>query len=284
MWPLPAGARVIVQNLVAKPEFNGMRARVLSFDADRGRYTIELLHGGNAVSLKAECVEVDATITPHGRRGLRSSNVPSASAAAAPTPPTVDAPTRAPAEPAKPDGRRAKCRGNPSASPCTVRVRKRCASTTDSDSDSDSDSDHEATTTSTRSERAAKFAAAKDAAAAAEAREAAAAAARPPTPLPAEPTVTAPVPKPPPRSRSERISAITTQFERKTRGETCTQRSKKAPRPAPKPAPACELRVLHGSALRIALPLSHEHPPVDAASWLQVAPNKNATVSFRYLR
>ena len=282
MWPLPAGARVIVQKLVAKPEFNGMRARVLSFDADRGRYTIELLHGGNAVSLKAECVEVDATITPHGRRGLRSSNVPSASAAAAPTPPTVDAPTRAPAEPAKPDGRRAKCRGNPSASPCTVRVRKRCASTTDSDSDSDSD--HEATTTSTRSERAAKFAAAKDAAAAAEAREAAAAAARPPTPLPAEPTVTAPVPKPPPRSRSERISAITTQFERKTRGETCTQRSKKAPRPAPKPAPACELRVLRGSALRIALPLSHEHPPVDAASWLQVAPNKNATVSFRSLR
>jgi hypothetical protein len=31
--PLPVGTRVLVQRLVAKPEHNGKRARVLSFDA-----------------------------------------------------------------------------------------------------------------------------------------------------------------------------------------------------------------------------------------------------------
>jgi hypothetical protein len=52
---LPAGTRVLVQRLVAKPEHNGKRARVLSFDARAGRYTVEL-DDGKELSLKAECV------------------------------------------------------------------------------------------------------------------------------------------------------------------------------------------------------------------------------------
>ena len=53
--PLPAGARVLVQRLVAKPEHNGKRARVLSFDARTGRYAVAL-DDGKELSLKAECV------------------------------------------------------------------------------------------------------------------------------------------------------------------------------------------------------------------------------------
>ena len=53
--PLPAGTRVIVQRLVAKPEHNGKRARVLSFDARTGRYAVAL-DDGKELSLKAECV------------------------------------------------------------------------------------------------------------------------------------------------------------------------------------------------------------------------------------
>ncbi len=34
---LPAGTRVLVQRLIAKPEHNDKRARVLSFDARSGR-------------------------------------------------------------------------------------------------------------------------------------------------------------------------------------------------------------------------------------------------------
>ena len=59
---LPAGARVLVQRLVAKPEHNGKRARrttararVLSFDARTGRYAVAL-DDGKELSLKAECV------------------------------------------------------------------------------------------------------------------------------------------------------------------------------------------------------------------------------------
>jgi hypothetical protein len=52
---LPAGTRVLVQRLVAKPEHNGKRARVLSFDARTGRYA-EALDDGKELSLKAECV------------------------------------------------------------------------------------------------------------------------------------------------------------------------------------------------------------------------------------
>jgi tetratricopeptide (TPR) repeat protein len=40
--PLPDGTRVLVQRLVAKPEHNGKRARVLSFDARTGRYAVQL--------------------------------------------------------------------------------------------------------------------------------------------------------------------------------------------------------------------------------------------------
>jgi uncharacterized protein YjhX (UPF0386 family) len=53
--PLPAGTRVLVQRLVAKPEHNGKRARVLSFDARTGRYAVAL-DDGKELSLKVECV------------------------------------------------------------------------------------------------------------------------------------------------------------------------------------------------------------------------------------
>jgi hypothetical protein len=53
--PLPAGSRVLVQRLVAKPEHNGKRARVVSFDARTGRYAVSL-DDGKELSLKAECV------------------------------------------------------------------------------------------------------------------------------------------------------------------------------------------------------------------------------------
>ena len=52
---LPAGSRVVVQRLVAKPEHNGKRARVLSFDARTGRYAVSL-DDGKELSLKAECM------------------------------------------------------------------------------------------------------------------------------------------------------------------------------------------------------------------------------------
>jgi hypothetical protein len=53
--PLPAGTRVLVQRLVAKPEHNGERARVVSFDACTGRYAVAL-EDGRELSLKAEYV------------------------------------------------------------------------------------------------------------------------------------------------------------------------------------------------------------------------------------
>jgi tetratricopeptide (TPR) repeat protein len=52
---LPAGTRVLVQRLVAKPEHNGRRARVLSFDGRTGRYAV-VLDDGKELSLKPECV------------------------------------------------------------------------------------------------------------------------------------------------------------------------------------------------------------------------------------
>jgi tetratricopeptide (TPR) repeat protein len=52
---LPAGARVVVQRLVAKPEHNGKHARVVSFDARTGRYAVAC-DDGRELSLKAECV------------------------------------------------------------------------------------------------------------------------------------------------------------------------------------------------------------------------------------
>ncbi len=52
---LSAGTCVLVQRLVAKPQHNGMRARVLSFDARTGRYAVAL-DDGKELSLKAECV------------------------------------------------------------------------------------------------------------------------------------------------------------------------------------------------------------------------------------
>jgi hypothetical protein len=52
---LPAGTFVLVQRLVAKPEHNGKRARVVSFDARTGRYAVSL-EDGKELSLKAECV------------------------------------------------------------------------------------------------------------------------------------------------------------------------------------------------------------------------------------
>ncbi len=52
---LPVGIRLLVQRLVAKPEHNGKRARVLSFDKRGGQYTIAL-DEGKELSLKPECV------------------------------------------------------------------------------------------------------------------------------------------------------------------------------------------------------------------------------------
>ena len=44
-----------MQRLIAKPEHNGKRARVLSFDARAGRYAAAL-DDGKELSLKAKCV------------------------------------------------------------------------------------------------------------------------------------------------------------------------------------------------------------------------------------
>ncbi len=52
---LPDGSRVLVQRLVAKPEHNGKRARVVSFDVHTDRYAVSL-DDGKELSLKAECV------------------------------------------------------------------------------------------------------------------------------------------------------------------------------------------------------------------------------------
>ena len=52
---LSAGTFVLVKQLVAKPEHNGKRARVVSFDAGTGRYAVSL-EDGKELSLKAECV------------------------------------------------------------------------------------------------------------------------------------------------------------------------------------------------------------------------------------
>ena len=46
---------MLVQRLVAKPEHNGKRARVVSFDARTSRYAVAL-EDGKELSLKAECV------------------------------------------------------------------------------------------------------------------------------------------------------------------------------------------------------------------------------------
>jgi tetratricopeptide (TPR) repeat protein len=53
--PLPVCTRVLVQRLVAKPEYNGKRARVLSFDTRTGRYGVAL-DDGKELSLKPECL------------------------------------------------------------------------------------------------------------------------------------------------------------------------------------------------------------------------------------
>ncbi len=52
---LLAGTRVLVQRLVAKPEYNSKRGRVLSFDIRAGRYTVAL-DDGKELLLKPECV------------------------------------------------------------------------------------------------------------------------------------------------------------------------------------------------------------------------------------
>ncbi len=52
---LPAGTRVLLQRLIAKPEHNGKRARVLSFDARIGRYAVAL-DDGKELLLKAKCL------------------------------------------------------------------------------------------------------------------------------------------------------------------------------------------------------------------------------------
>jgi tetratricopeptide (TPR) repeat protein len=52
---LPAGTRVLVQHLVAKPEYNGKVASVLSYDRRSEKYTV-VLDNGKELLLKAEHV------------------------------------------------------------------------------------------------------------------------------------------------------------------------------------------------------------------------------------
>ena len=52
---LPGGTRMLVQELVSKPEHNGKLARVLSFDELSGRYLVGL-DDGKRLLLKPECV------------------------------------------------------------------------------------------------------------------------------------------------------------------------------------------------------------------------------------
>ncbi len=52
---LPAGTRVLMQGLVSKPEYNGKRSRVLSFDESTGRYVVAL-DDGKELRLRAECL------------------------------------------------------------------------------------------------------------------------------------------------------------------------------------------------------------------------------------
>ena len=60
--PLPAGTRVLMQQLVAQPERNGKHARVSSFDAQNGQYVVEPVSddedddGWWELSLPAQCV------------------------------------------------------------------------------------------------------------------------------------------------------------------------------------------------------------------------------------
>jgi N-acetylneuraminic acid mutarotase len=60
--PLPAGTRVLVQQLVAMPEHNGKYAHVIEFDTQSGHYVVELDNDDwtdddcTALSLKPECV------------------------------------------------------------------------------------------------------------------------------------------------------------------------------------------------------------------------------------
>lgn len=56
MLTLRFGTRVRVKGLVAKPDHNGKRARVVSFDGSRCRYCVVLDDGGEMLSLKAACV------------------------------------------------------------------------------------------------------------------------------------------------------------------------------------------------------------------------------------
>jgi tetratricopeptide (TPR) repeat protein len=68
--PLPAGTRVLVARLVAKPEHNGKRARVVSFDARTGRYVVAL-DDGKELSVKADCVALPASVAEEQRGGVR---------------------------------------------------------------------------------------------------------------------------------------------------------------------------------------------------------------------
>jgi hypothetical protein len=52
---LPDGTRIVLQRLVGKPEYNGQRARVLSFDERRRRYAVAL-DDCKELSLEPECV------------------------------------------------------------------------------------------------------------------------------------------------------------------------------------------------------------------------------------
>ena len=78
---LPTGTLVVVQNLVAKPEYNGRHARVISFDDTQGRYLVALVDGKKA-SLKPETVAralSDSRDTPGQQPGPSESQSKAAS-------------------------------------------------------------------------------------------------------------------------------------------------------------------------------------------------------------
>ena len=55
---------MLLQGLVSKPEYNGKRACVLSFDDLAGRYTVALDEDGKELRLKAESMVLDGTDKP----------------------------------------------------------------------------------------------------------------------------------------------------------------------------------------------------------------------------
>ena len=57
---IPAGSRVQLKNLVSKPEYNGRRGKILTFDSASHRYKVRLEEGSVELLLRRPCLEVVA--------------------------------------------------------------------------------------------------------------------------------------------------------------------------------------------------------------------------------